>query len=1060
MTSSATNLQGVMKRLSYIMMLAVAAAAAFSCTKEIEKLDEETVEVLVPMSFTATSAETKTVLDENGVSINWLATDEISVFDGVDNRQFSTEGSGRSVTFTGSAANADRYYAVYPYNSSASLSGTTVSTTLSASQTPTEGSFADGLNINASVSTDKESFVFDNVLSVVRFTIDASTLGGKTIKKVELTTPNAAAGDVSISFGETITATAGTETTNTVYMEDNNGLSDGDYYFVLLPQKAGAITFKVTSTDDCIATVEATVKNDFVAGSIKQLGTVKNLVWTKSYSIVFGYSTNSDSPISASTQASTVISDGTSYVTSRPFTVTTGNAYYGGSSKDFIRIGKSGSSANLQIALSDAGSVCVRKVIVNCKQFSASNAGTLSVNEATAQSVPSDAGNLEYSFNDVDITELSLAVSKATYVYSIEVTYRYKSDVMLSFPKDAYTITEGDSFTAPELTIDPDGLNVSYSSSNESVAEVNASTGAITLKGGIGSTTITATFAGNDEYKSGSASYTLTVNRALSTSISQMKEDLNGSTAEMSFTASLTDAVVTRKYSDNIAYIQDGTAGILVTDAADLTEGDSYNGTVSGKMITANNQPKITDFDVSAATKTTGASKTPEEVTIATLVSNMSSYDGKLCKIVKAKANATLATGNNKSIVIAQGENTMTLFTRASFSANTIVSGSYYDVVGVPCLYGSTNEIVVLSTNDVTESTLNWVLSSIAVKTAPTKTSYNVGEYFEPAGLVLSTVEMDSEVNTITRVGSDVSYDSESSDFTFYPDLSTTLTTTNSSVIITYNGKTATQEILVTDPSVATFETDPADGETIEWKSDEYGSEKAETITVSLNSDASGYSVSYTLSSDWTVSDTEDGTITVYPNSENTAEGDDDDRTLNITISHKDDPTLTATITLKQAHKGGGLAAGTVLYTETFGTTAVSIASYNGDGSSTYNNASTLSYSTTNTNAKIDATSSITNCSGAHLYINGKNNASGYTVTISGIKAYNAKKVRVTWGCNNTYTTVGIVESSSDDVKSASSAENTGDFELSGTEEAITLKIFNNAKQNTRSDNYTITFIE
>ena len=1042
------------------MMLAVAAAAAFSCTKEIEKLDEETVEVLVPMSFTATSAETKTVLDENGVSINWRATDEISVFDGVDNRQFSTEGSGRSVTFTGSAANADRYYAVYPYNSSASLSGTTVSTTLSASQTPTEGSFADGLNINASVSTDKESFVFDNVLSVVRFTIDASTLGGKTIKKVELTTPNAAAGDVSISFGETITATAGTETTNTVYMENNNGLSDGDYYFVLLPQEAGAITFKVTSTDDCIATVEATVKNDFVAGSIKQLGTVKNLVWTKSYSIVFGYSTNSDSSISPSTQASTVISDGTSYVTSKPFTVTTGNAYYGGSSKDFIRIGKSGSSANLKIALSDAGSVCVRKVIVNCKQFSASNAGTLSVNEATAQSVPSDAGNLEYSFNDVDITELSLAVTKATYVYSIEVTYRYKSDVMLSFPKDAYTITEGDSFTAPELTIDHDGLTVSYSSSNESVAEVNASTGAVTLKGGIGSTTITATFAGNDEYKSGSASYTLTVNRALSTSISQMKEDLNGSTAEMSFTASLTDAVVTRKYSDNIAYIQDGTAGILVTDAADLTEGDSYNGTVSGKMITANNQPKITDFDVSAATKTTGASKTPEEVTIATLVSNMSSYDGKLCKIVKAKANATLAMGNNKSIVIAQGENTMTLFTRASFSANTIVSDSYYDVVGVPCLYDSTNEIVVLSTNDVTESTLNWVLSSIAVKTAPTKTSYNVGEYFEPAGLVLSTVEMDSEVNTITRVGSDVSYDSESSDFTFYPDLSTTLTTTNSSVIITYNGKTATQEILVTDPSVATFETDPADGKTIEWKSDEYGSEKAETITVSLNSAASGYSVSYTSSSDWTVSDTEDGTITVYPNSENTAEGDDDDRTLNITIAHKDDPTLTATITLKQAHKGGGLAEGTVLYTETFGTTAVSIASYNGDGSSTYNNASTLSYSTTNTNAKIDATSSITNCSGAHLYINGKNNASDYTVTISGIKAYNAKKVRVTWGCNNTYTTVGIVESSSDDVKSASSAENTGDFELSGTEEAITLKIFNNAKQNTRSDNYTITFIE
>lgn len=66
----------------------------------------------------------------------------------------------------------------------------------------------------------------------------------------------------------------------------------------------------------------------------------------------------------------------------------------------------------------------------------------------------------------------------------------------------------GNAFTAPTLT-NPHSVAVTYSSNNTDVAEV-AANGAVTLKA-TGVATITASFAGNDDYKAGSASYTIGV---------------------------------------------------------------------------------------------------------------------------------------------------------------------------------------------------------------------------------------------------------------------------------------------------------------------------------------------------------------------------------------------------------------------------------------------------------------------------------------------------------------------------------------------------------------------
>ena len=72
-------------------------------------------------------------------------------------------------------------------------------------------------------------------------------------------------------------------------------------------------------------------------------------------------------------------------------------------------------------------------------------------------------------------------------------------------------------YTLPTFS-NPYVVAVTYSSLNEAVATVNSTTGEVTICG-VGTTTITATFAGNDDFKAGSASYTLIVNPVNTTEI-------------------------------------------------------------------------------------------------------------------------------------------------------------------------------------------------------------------------------------------------------------------------------------------------------------------------------------------------------------------------------------------------------------------------------------------------------------------------------------------------------------------------------------------------------------
>ena len=112
----------------------------------------------------------------------------------------------------------------------------------------------------------------------------------------------------------------------------------------------------------------------------------------------------------------------------------------------------------------------------------------------------------------------------------------------------SYTVTEfeavlGDDFEEPVLT-NQHSLTVTYASSDTDVAEVDAATGAVTIKA-LGEATITASSEATDDYEAGEASYTITV-VAATLSLSEGTTPAKASCAA--------DATVTFTVTSNIAW--------------------------------------------------------------------------------------------------------------------------------------------------------------------------------------------------------------------------------------------------------------------------------------------------------------------------------------------------------------------------------------------------------------------------------------------------------------------------------------------------------------------------
>ena len=167
-----------------------------------------------------------------------------------------------------------------------------------------------------------------------------------------------------------------------------------------------------------------------------------------------------------------------------------------------------------------------------------------------------------------------------------------KAAATLSFAEVTVSATIGET-VENTLTVTPEGVTVSYSSSDEKVATVDASTGAITLVG-TGETIITATIS-DPNYTGYPASYTLTVSKA-----------------------TLAGNEITAEGATNISIEKNGTPFKLTAQvtANDLGTGGKWEWTSDNETVATVAAEQGT---LRAATSTSSATVTPLSVGTATI---------------------------------------------------------------------------------------------------------------------------------------------------------------------------------------------------------------------------------------------------------------------------------------------------------------------------------------------------------------------------------------------------------------------------------------------------------
>ena len=211
------------------------------CTSDDEATDGG---VKKPLTFIATSdgsgqsskasERMKTQLHpDQGNAVTFSAEDAISVFDGVGNNKFTTTGAGASVTFTGVAAEAANYTALYPYQAGATMSGSTITATLPTTQTAQSMTYDPQAALSIATTTKAAmTFNFKNVCALVKLTttepLAKIVFKGNNGEKV--------AGAVSIGVSDTPTATGDAESVTLLPASPATTIAAGTYYIAVLPQ--------------------------------------------------------------------------------------------------------------------------------------------------------------------------------------------------------------------------------------------------------------------------------------------------------------------------------------------------------------------------------------------------------------------------------------------------------------------------------------------------------------------------------------------------------------------------------------------------------------------------------------------------------------------------------------------------------------------------------------------------------------------------------------------------------------------------------------------------------
>jgi len=278
-------------------------------------------------------------------------------------------------------------------------------------------------------------------------------------------------------------------------------------------------------------------------------------------------------------------------------------------------------------------------------------------NPAIAQVPSAGSGTRKYTINASDAAEKVITIN-ATFTHTDKtpdtIAFENTSNVEKIYGLD----DNSNSFERAIITTGSGSGAISYRSSDQTVATVNSSTGAVTILK-VGTTTITATKAEDVTHAAATASYTLTVERrpVTITGLSAANKVYNGTTAA---TLSGT-AAIDGKLSADVLTVNNGTAAFAdknVGNGKTVTfSGYSLGGAAMGNYILSA-QPASVTADITALQLTGNESVTTTRAYDGTTTaavsftnSNKISTDTLTIDVTGAYNEATAAGAHTISVV-------------------------------------------------------------------------------------------------------------------------------------------------------------------------------------------------------------------------------------------------------------------------------------------------------------------------------------------------------------------------------------------------------------------------
>ena len=594
--------------------MAVLSVAALSCTKDVSNQPAPEKEQ-VAMSFdatigTPTKVEIASSETAEGVTthkLNWSVGDKIKVYSKKSDSkgiEFTTDISSPSATasFEGTIEAADAYYAFYPGSVSAQWVdyNSFFSVNLPENQKPSGVS-----SVYAIAKADGSSLQFKHATGFVKFTIPDEyadriakvTFSGNDSEKLAgwlHLDPNNTANNnfnedhltyseisLSPSTGETFTA--------------------GTYYLMSFPATfENGITMRFTDAEGFVATKTSSNTTEIKAGGILDVGTMSGLSFVGAYKHSLPWTEDFSSYNSANYQTIgdvTVMSD----------------KYAGGTAPELYV--PDGASFSFRIDVKDKD----RDLTLSFNHPNTNYNGnfTISLSEgATLTERGRAASKSYYTLHLEDATELVTVTLTASGTWGIrlddfELVEGTILPQIMSFSQQETQAMVGKSFTPP--TLNGAETTVTYTSSNTDVAEVNASTGAVTIKAA-GKTTITANAAATAGYFAGTASYVINVSAPVLGYSYTFTENIFGGT----YTNSAADI---RLYDANENLVvwkfsaTPYTSGFSVANLYDETKGQGFGADASN-------------------TNEANPRTSCKEITLSTDGDNYGHYENKVEKIV------------------------------------------------------------------------------------------------------------------------------------------------------------------------------------------------------------------------------------------------------------------------------------------------------------------------------------------------------------------------------------------------------------------------------------------